>query len=184
MHDPADPNTQNAYYNGWKAMCSITNVIVFAPDGSIIWVRYNWPGSWHDANVARPLYDVLADSTLTPSPYALIADTAFPRRKEMRNKIITPDRVDEFYNRNLQLASADNAEYDCYNRQVLSARQAVEWGMHSLQSVFRRLSVRLDYNPPANRDLLKLIFHLFNLRVRMVGLNQIRSVYYDGPVPQ
>ena len=42
--EPADVEAQNAYYNGWKACCNISNVIVWAPDGCIIWARYNCPG--------------------------------------------------------------------------------------------------------------------------------------------
>jgi hypothetical protein len=57
--NPPDLDTQNAYYNGWRAMTSITNVIVFTPDGCIAWASFNCPGSWHDADVSRPLYDIL-----------------------------------------------------------------------------------------------------------------------------
>ena len=42
--EPADPKQQNAYYNGWKSCCNISNVLGFAPDGCIIWARYNCPG--------------------------------------------------------------------------------------------------------------------------------------------
>jgi len=61
MFDPADSDIQNAFYNGWKAMCSVTNVIVFSPEGCIIWASFNYPGSWHDAKVARSLYDLMVD---------------------------------------------------------------------------------------------------------------------------
>lgn len=179
MEDPSDPFTQNAYYNGWKAMCSVTNVLVFAADGCIVWAHYNLPGSWHDAKVAMPLYEILTDTQFTPFLYALISDTAFPRSGLMRRKIITPRKVDEAYHSNLRIA----LQQQCYNSQVVSARQAVEWGMHTIQCVFRRLSVKLKYHPVSNAGLLKLIFHLFNLRTRLVGLNQIRTVY-EGPIPE
>ena len=42
--EPNDQEQQNAYFNGWKNCCNISNVICFAPDGCIIWARYNCPG--------------------------------------------------------------------------------------------------------------------------------------------
>ena len=72
IQEPPDPLPQNAFYNGWKACCNITNVIAFTPDGCICWVRYNVPGSWHDSTVAQPLYQQLIHNT--PVPYNILAD--------------------------------------------------------------------------------------------------------------
>jgi hypothetical protein len=93
--DPSDSDTQNAYYNGWKSCCSITNVLVFAPDGTIVWAAYNLPGSWHDAVLARSLFERLLNSSQTPSHFALIADSAFPSNNDMIDRIITPPKVDQ-----------------------------------------------------------------------------------------
>jgi hypothetical protein len=176
-NDPADSDTQNAYYNAWKSCCSLTNVIVFGTNGTILWVHYNLPGSWHDSRLARPLYAKLLDRAQTPIQYGLIADTAFPRNEpQLKDKIITPRKVGDTYAVNVSIA-AQNA----YNTEVLRARQGVEWGMHSLQSTFARLHVTLPFDPPYTSCLLRLIFHLFNLRVRRVELNQIRTVYYGPP---
>lgn len=176
-NDPADSDTQNAYYNGWKSCCSLTNVIVFGTDGTVLWVHYNLPGSWHDSRLARPLYDRLLDLAQTPAHYALVADTAFPRKDpQLRNKIITPLKVGDVYAANLSIRAQQT-----YNTEVIRARQGVEWGMHSLQSAFARLHVTLPFDPPYTSCLLRLIFHLFNLRVRRVQLNQIRTVYYGPP---
>jgi hypothetical protein len=175
-HDPPDSDSQNAYYNGWKSCCSVTNVLVFATDGTIVWTCYNMPGSWHDSRLARPLYACLLDPVRTPVQYALVADTAFPRSKELRGKIITPLKVGEAYAANESILSQI-----AYQEEVTRARQGVEWGMHSLQSAFARLGGRLPYDPPYTRRLLLLIFHLFNLRVRRVELNQIRTVYCGPP---
>ena len=175
--DPADSDTQNAYYNAWKSCCSLTNVIVFGTDGTILWVHYNLPGSWHDSRLARPLYARLLDPSCTPPQYALIADTAFPRSDPLlKRKIITPLKVGDVYAANVEIA-----EQKAYNSEVLRARQGVEWGMHSLQSTFARLHRRLPFDPPYTSCLLRLIFHLFNLRVRHVQLNQIRTVYCGPP---
>jgi hypothetical protein len=171
--DPADSDTQNAYYNGWKSCCSITNVLVFAPDGTIIWACYNMPGSWHDAVLARHLFNKLLNPMETPSPYCLIADSAFPSTKELQDRIITPPKVNQIYENNYNSVRSNTATA----AEVIKARQGVEWGMHSLQSAFARLGVPLPFDPPYTHCLLKLIFHLYNLRVRKVGLNQLRTVY-------
>ena len=44
IQNPPDEEDQNAYYNTWKSCTNISNVICFAPDGTIIWARYNCPG--------------------------------------------------------------------------------------------------------------------------------------------
>ena len=77
--EPSDSDTQNAYYNGWKSCHNISNVIVWAPDGTILWARYNCPGSWHDYNVSQPLLDLLDNPISTPAPYQLLADSAFTK---------------------------------------------------------------------------------------------------------
>jgi hypothetical protein len=63
---------------------------------------------------------------------------------------------------------------DC---QLSSYRQTAEWGMRALQGGFGRLRVPLSVNAEARFRLLRVISRAFNLRVRMVGINQIRTVY-------
>jgi hypothetical protein len=135
MDEPADRNEQNAYYNVWRGMTSLTNVIVFGPDGCILWSTFNAPGSWHDAKVAWRLYDKLLDTTQTPSGFALVADSAFPSKEAMRDKIIVPPKAREIQqegqamiDQHINSPNADSV------RAVVRARQAVEWGMHTLQS--------------------------------------------------
>lgn len=170
--DPPDFEAQNAYYNSWKSYCSITNVLVFAPDGCIIWARYNLPGSYHDARLARPLYNILLRPDLTPSHYCIVADTAFPRTGSMYGRILTPPKIGE-----LEQWRQHYASTNLKPEAVVRVRQAAEWGMHTLQSVFARLSVPIAYDPPFNASLLLLIFHLFNLRARCDNTGQIRTVY-------
>jgi hypothetical protein len=65
-----------------------------------------------------------------------------------------------------------------FDRQLLSYRQTAEWGNRALQGCFGRLRVPLEANHTACRgDLLEICARLHNLRTRMVGINQIRSVY-------
>lgn len=172
--NPPDLDSQNAYYNGWRSMTSITNVLVFTPDGCIAWASFNCPGSWHDADVSRSLYDILL-SDRTPGAFALAADTAFPRNDEMRAKIITPMKIDE----ELSEDSAVATQQLLTHRQVVRVRQAAEWGMHTLQAAFPRLKCTILWDPPNNHNFLSVVLHLFNYRTRTVGLNQTRSVYWQ-----
>jgi hypothetical protein len=44
---------QSMFYNGWKCDHFVTNVLLFAPDGTIADGVYNCPGSVHDSQVAN-----------------------------------------------------------------------------------------------------------------------------------
>ena len=64
------------------------------------------------------------------------------------------------------------------SRSVLSYRQTAEWGMRELQGSFGRLRIPLEAGDMERRaDLIESCFRLHNLRTRLVGINQIRSVY-------
>ena len=67
---------QNAYYNGWTCSHYCSNILTFAPDGTIIHAILNAPGSWHDLNIAKRLYQMLM--TNTPVDYCIINETASP----------------------------------------------------------------------------------------------------------
>ncbi|OAV94231.1 hypothetical protein PTTG_00610 [Puccinia triticina 1-1 BBBD Race 1] len=55
--------SKNAYYNGWTCSHYCSNIITFAPDGTIIHAILNAPGLWHDSNIAQRLYKKLMDDT-------------------------------------------------------------------------------------------------------------------------
>lgn len=141
--------------------------------GTIIAATLNAPGSWHDARVAQEVYAKLI--TMTPDDRFLIADSAFPRTSPvLRSKIRTP------FKRNARLPRDPEARQAAitYSNALVSARQAAEWGMRSLQGSFGRLRVPLDINNPLGRmRLLEVVVRLHNLRTRLVGASQIRTVY-------
>ncbi|CCO36546.1 hypothetical protein BN14_10685 [Rhizoctonia solani AG-1 IB] len=148
----SNPEIEQATYNGWLHLHRITNVIVFALDGCILSARINAPGSWHNA-----------------------PDTAFPRTsEELAGKIKTPlkDRA---------ALGNDPVQADeqlAYSNTITSARQPAEWGMRALQGAYGRLRMPLDITNPIGRwVLLDTCFRLHNLRTRLIGINQIRSVY-------
>ena len=66
---------------------------------------------------------------------------------------------------------------------VTSTRQAAEWGMRILQGTFQRLHTELPYDPRLRRLILCSVLHLSNLRTRVMGINQIRTVFDPSYIP-
>ena len=141
--------------------------------GVILTAVINAPGSWHDAHVARPIFDKLR--TKIPEDYYLVADTAFPRgAHSIEGKIRAP------------LKSGEHVPADpilrqhalVFNRQLLSYRQTAEWGMRTLQGSFGRLRVPLLITSETHhRHRIELCARLSNVRARCVGISEICSVY-------
>lgn len=186
-----DPELENATYNGWLHDHFVSCVMTFSPRGEctlhitcplsltihgigiITYAVLNAPGSWHDAKVARPIYDLLLKST--PEGYYLIADTAFPRGTDsIQGRIRAPIKSG-------QRLPSDEQERDdliAFCNQLVSYRQTAEWGMRALRGSFARLRLPLDINDPDGRaDLLELCVRVNNVRAELVGINQIRNVY-------
>lgn len=133
----------------------------------------NAPGSWHDAHVARPIFQALERDV--PDGFFLVADTAFPRgTASIKGKICAPMKGGEY----IPADPVEQALALRVNRQLLSYRQTAEWGMRTLQGSFGRLRVPLPIkSEESRRELLEICVRLNNLRARCVGINQIRNVY-------
>ncbi|EUC53939.1 DDE family endonuclease [Rhizoctonia solani AG-3 Rhs1AP] len=142
----SDSDEQNANFNGWLHSHVVSNVIVFSPDGTIMSSVINAPGSWHDSNVACPIYTLLREQT--PGNYFLIADSAFPRLNVGNSqKIKVPLKKNT-------ILPGDNAEQrrkKAESKEVIKVRQAVEWGMRALQGCFSRLYMPLDTHDAEGR---------------------------------
>ncbi|PLW06729.1 hypothetical protein PCANC_27666 [Puccinia coronata f. sp. avenae] len=54
---------QNAFYNGWTCSHYCSNILTFAPNGTIIHAIINAPGLWHDSNIEERLYQKLMTDT-------------------------------------------------------------------------------------------------------------------------
>lgn len=92
--------------------------------GEIIAAIINHPGSWHDAHVAQPIYDLLLHSML-PSYYA-VADTAFPQGAcAIHGYIQAPLKQGDCLPANRQEQEARLA----FNSELTSYCQTAEWGM-------------------------------------------------------
>ncbi|KAI7943600.1 hypothetical protein MJO28_011128 [Puccinia striiformis f. sp. tritici] len=168
-----DEDIQNAYYNGWTCSHYCSCVLAFAPDGTIMYAILNAPGSWHDAIIAEPLYEQLLHHT--PPGYRIISDTAFPCKGErLQSRIIAPAKRGD----RLPQDAQSFARLKMLNDELVSARQAAEWGMRSIQGSFGRLKLPLPASDHQYRaDLLLVVCRLHQLRCRMVGINQTASVY-------
>ncbi|KAI9059360.1 hypothetical protein FKP32DRAFT_1614166 [Trametes sanguinea] len=169
------PELENATFNGWLHGHFTSCVLVFAPRGLIKACVLNAPGSWHDAKVARPIYDKLRNKT--PDSYYFVADTAFPRGDaSIAGRIQAPLKSG-------QQVPGDREEREAVlarNRQLLSFRQTAEWGMRLLRVGFARLRLPLDINDPEGRvELLEVCYCLCNLRTELVGINEICT---DGEI--
>ena len=63
-------------------------------------------------------------------------------------------------------------------RQATSARQTAEWGMLTMQASFPRVKDRFVYKERGERRIvLKMFVMFYNMRARMVGINQIQNTY-------
>jgi hypothetical protein len=170
-----DANIQNAYYNGWYSDTCISNLFVFAADGTVSWMAVNAPGSWHDAAIATRmgLYDAL--STI-PWPYVLLGDAAFPVGLRLTDgvKIIRAPKESE-------AQPASRAEYR-HKVELTQARQSAEWGMRDLQGGFVRFKQRWSCrNAEMRKKTLQVLVGLHNHRVRTLGTgSHIHTTWMGG----
>jgi DDE superfamily endonuclease len=146
----------------------VTNLFVFGADGRIIACVLNAPGSIHDSTLAYwgGIYQKLdnchrktggiccVDSAFAsnPNPYLICSaqDTTHAQDEEELSRLL----------------------------EATSLRQASEWGMRAIQSAFPRLKDSIRYEEKGERRrILRLVPLLYNLRLELVGLNQIRNTY-------
>ena len=141
--------------------------------GEIIASCTNYPGSWHDSQVAQGIYEKL--DTETPDGFSLVADSAFPQGYDcIAGKIRVPLKAGE----KLPMDAYLRQHMLTYSRAILSYRQTAEWGMREIQGRFGRLRIPLEIEDTDGRaDLIETCFRLHNLRARRVGINHIRNVY-------
>jgi hypothetical protein len=63
-------------------------------------------------------------------------------------------------------------------QQATSMRQSSEWGMQMLQSSFPRLCDKFPFETRGERRVaIKMMVLIFNLRARLVGINQIKNFF-------
>lgn len=184
IQEPSDPLIQNAYYNGWLGGCYCSQLFVFNPLGEIVWAHINAPGSWHDSTLAENLYRKLA---VIPHGLSIAADCAFSAQGEADMHIVKPLTKTQLqkHSNDKTVSVQQLVAIIRKHRTAVSIRQAAEWGMGAFQRVWGRMQLPLPGSTKKRRLLLNLAVRLHNARARLVGLNQIRTVYaadYMGPL--
>jgi hypothetical protein len=113
---PTNDLNQSQFYNGWTHGHYVSNVFVFAPDGTIICAVTNAPGSFHDSTVAD--YGIYEKLEFLYDEYnaKTVADSAFIGKRPY-----------------LVLSGDDHgtrtAQELLLKRDATSIRQMAEWGM-------------------------------------------------------
>jgi hypothetical protein len=170
------PNStiQEQFYNGWMHDHYVTSVLCFCPDGTIPIAAFNMPGSFHDSTVAEygGVYAKLGEM-FDKYGVKCTADSAFGAKtypfliKSSQDPLLATGNTQE------EIVAQVRAQLE-----ATSMRQAAEWGMRAVQSSFPRLKDRFNYEEEGERQrVLHSMFLLYNLRTRMVGINQIRNFY-------
>jgi DDE superfamily endonuclease len=160
---------QSMYYNGWKHDHFITNVLVFSIDGRMIATVMNAPGSLHDSTLAEwgGIYRKLEDIYNRTGAKCCV-NSAF---QSANNPFIVKSSEN--------ITTVETSMELLRQQQATSLRQAAEWGMRAIQSAFPRLKDRIHYEESGieRRVFLSLVPLLYNFRLNLVGLNQLRNVY-------
>jgi len=182
INEPSDPLEQNAYYNGWKCDCFESNLFLFNPLGEIIWAHINAPGCEHDSTLARTLYTKMEG---LPDGMRIAADCAFTATGLAQYHIVKPLTKSQLqaYGSDRNVTVQQLCSIIRQHRTAVSIQQAAEWGMGTFQRVWGRMQLRLPACKRKRLHIIRLGVSLHNLRARLVGLNQTRTVFapeYQG----
>ncbi len=171
-----DGIVQSRFYNGWKSDHFVTGVLGFVPDGTIALAFYNVPGCCHDSTVAYwgNMYNKLED-VYQQTGLKFLIDSAF---SSMKYKFLIKSSQDDLTAGDEFTTIEEQIADIAMRREATSMRQCAEWGMRAVQSSFPRLKDTMTYEEYGERRIIfDCLFLLFNLRSRLVGINQITSVY-------
>jgi hypothetical protein len=142
-----------------------------------VWSKHNCPGSWNDSDTSLEFRERLADPVLNPDPrYGVVADSAFPCADNMVGRIMTPLKEGDLG----RLVPSVRGVAQEKSGAITFVRQAAEWGMGSVQKVYRRLLHPLPYDKEKRKLRLDNLFRLANYRVRTVEVSEIRTTWMYG----
>ena len=165
---------QEYFYNGWKHNHFVTSVFCFCPDGTVPIAHMNLPGAMHDSTIADSgdIYNKLK-KVYDKTGASCCVDSAFRTRNQpyiIKSSQITFVGEGE---------TAEEQQLDMQRKaQATSMRQSSEWGMRAIQSSFPRLGDKFPFEKRGERRIsMKMIILLYNLRARLVGINQIRNFF-------
>jgi hypothetical protein len=130
-------NVQKWFYNGWTHDHYVTSVFIFCPNDTIPIAFFKVPGSVHDSQIAHwgHIYDKF-DGVYKVTWGKCTMDSTFGRVnqpfliKSLQDILVSFEATSD----------EQRLEIQC-KLQVSSMRQAMEWGMRSIQSLFPRLKI-------------------------------------------
>jgi hypothetical protein len=169
-----EPLIENAFYNGWKCAHYVGNIFLFAPNGTIPACVINAPGSWHDSQIADygHFYDKLELMFIAYHAKTCI-DSAFSLNQ---HKYLIKSGAEE---------TAQDFEEHIILEEATSMRQTAEWGMNGFQLSFPRMRDRLRWVEFGEcKVIISLVVHLYNIRSRLVGINEIQNTYMPNLSPE
>ncbi len=165
---------QERFYNGWTHDHYVTSVFCFCPNGMIPISFFNAPESVHDSQVAEfgNIYNKLEEVYHLYGAKCCV-DSAFGHVTRGHLYKLCHDLLGS------NAPTRELRKLDlCKRRQATSARQTAEWGMRMFQTSFPRVKDRLICKERGERRIcLKMLVLLYNMRARIVGINQIRNTY-------
>lgn len=166
--------TQKYFYNGWKHNHFVTSVFCFCPDGTIPIAHMNIPGATHDSTIADwgDIY-IKLERVYNQTGGICTVDSAF----RMRNAAYI---MKSSQNNSVGVGPTPAARrLDILRKQqCTSMRQCAEWGMRAVQSSFPRLNDKFPFEARGERRIaIKMMVLIYNLRARMVGINQIKNFF-------
>lgn len=165
-----DDEEQGKFYNGHVKDTTVNNVFMFCPLGLIRHAAFNFPGICHDAFMVRSLVSVVLDNI---GIYKICVDQGFPRDGDLFDIFVGP--ISKRMLRGLDPIMRESLKRRSHV--YTSLRQASEWGMRALQGSFARLTARLTVDKKKRHTIIYAIILLHNFRTRVVGLNQIATVF-------
>jgi len=159
---------QERFYNGWTHDHYVSSVLCFCPDGTIPIAYINVPGSVHDSQIADygNIYDKL-ESVYERDGAQCTVDSAFGNvtREYLIKSSQDLIHIHDYNKRNVA-------------RDATSMRQSAEWGMRAFQSSMPRMKDKMKFEVRGERKVtLTMMILIYNLRARMVGINQLQSFY-------
>lgn len=175
VEKPTNAELQNAMYNGWLHSTLITGTLCFGVDGTIVWGRHNFVGSWNDGETSRSFQEKLQINDINLEHHGVLSDSAFPCKAGLEGKIISPLKFGDLNKIDITL----HQEAEALSSAITSARQSCEWGMGAVEKVYRRLLRKLPFDKDLRRIRLDTIYRLYNYRVRTTGISEIRTHYFS-----
>lgn len=176
VEESTDPIVQAREHNPFHfRKASINCVFCTAPDGTILWCSLNNPGTWHDSLCAMDCYQQLLYNT--PRGFYILTDNGFAKSGPLNSRIIQPPN--QFILQHLSLDAGTRQAQRTSYRWIITIRQAAEWFNAGFKACFARLKSALPSNPQARLQILKICVFLFQVRTRLVGINEIRTRYFQ-----